>query len=160
MIPPTSKSEKGAPDVFAAPVHSSRTLSADDRPVVEPTFATVGEQLLGRALDKEVRASVEHYVPGQMQAVRYPGREYGTDRPCEIGRVTYVDVMGHACVVLTLRYLDVNPKDADAQWFATWVGRAGQTWQDQARRVDKGEFDLSEKMLDALHVAPLKEHDE
>jgi hypothetical protein len=116
----------------------------------------VGEEFVGRALDKEQRVGVEHYVPGQMEAVRYPGREYGTDKPCEIGRISYVDQMGHACCVLAFRYVDENPA-ADGEWFATWVGCAGQTWQSEARKVEPDEFPLTEKMLAALAVAPLVE---
>lgn len=113
---------------------------------------TVGERLLGRPLAKENRGGVEHYVPGQMQAVRYEGREYGTDRYCEIGRITYVDLMGHACVVLAFRYLN-----GDTDWFATWAGRAGQTWQSEARKLEPGDLALSEKMLAALAEAPVEE---
>lgn len=113
---------------------------------------TAGEQLLGRELAKEIRSGVEHYVPGQRQAVISRGREYGNDRPCEIGRITYVDAMGHACVVLTYRYTD-EPDE----WRATWVVRAGQTWKSEARKVEPGEFPLSEAMLAALADAPYEQ---
>ncbi len=126
-------------------------MSAERTAALTPEL-TEGERLLGRPLAKEKRSGVEHYVPGQMQAVRWDGREYGTDRACEIGRITYVDVMGHACVVLAFRYLN-----GDTDWFATWAGRAGQTWQSEAKRLDPGDFTLSEKMLAALAAAPVEE---
>lgn len=117
-------------------------------PESKPTFETAGENLVGRALAKELRIGVEHYVPGQHQATLERGMvEYDTDRPVEVGRITFVDVAGHACVVLTLRYLDDY-----TTWFPTWVGRAGQNWQEDAVRAPAG-FTLSEKMLEALRVA-------
>lgn len=106
---------------------------------------TVGEQIVGRELAKEYRAGVEHYVPGQYAATLVSAAEYGTKRPVEVGRITYVDVMGHACVVLTMRHLD-----EPGEWVATWVSRAGQAWKSEARKVEPGEFTLSEKMLAAL----------
>lgn len=114
---------------------------------------TAGEQLVGRALAKEKRAGgVEHYVPGQHAATIMRCVEYGSGRPVEVGRITYVDVMGHACVVLTLRYTD-----EDGDWFPTWVGRAGQEWEENARPVDRDAFTLSEKMLAELDSATYEE---
>lgn len=125
----------------AGRVHGSAPNSQD--------FPTAGEKLAGRTLSKETRAGVEHYIPGQHEATIYAGIEYGTDRPAEIGRVTYVDQMDHLCVVLAYRHTDESE-----EWYATWLGRAGQTWKSEARKIEPHEFALSERMLAALADAP------
>lgn len=52
------------------------------------------------------------------------------------------------CAPVPYRYTDDG-----SDWFATWVGRAGQTWKEDACRAPDG-FPLSQKMLAALAVAP------
>lgn len=121
--------------------------------MVDATYTTVGEALLGRKLEKEKRFGVDHFKPGQHEAVIYRGLDYGTDRPAQIGRITYVDAMGHACVVLAYRFTDDG-----SDWFPTWVGRAGQTWKEEARRAP-ATFVLSQKMLAALALAKFREDD-
>lgn len=47
------------------------------------------------------------------------GVEYGTDRPCQIGRLTYV-VGAHPAVALAYRLTD-----PETPWRLTWVGYEG-----------------------------------
>ena len=110
---------------------------------------TAGEQLVGRVLAKEVRGGVEHYIPGQHEAVIHAGREYGTDDPCEIGQISYVDRMGHACVLLVFR-------KKGGEWMPTWASRAGQFFKEDAHKV-RDDFQLSDAMLAALAVAPYED---
>lgn len=51
---------------------------------------TRGEALAGRKLEKETRAGVPHFTPGQHQARRLTASE------CLL---TFVDPMGHLCIV-------------------------------------------------------------
>jgi len=55
----------------------------------------------------------------QFEATIEPGIEYGTDRPCEIGRLVYT-VGVHRYVALTFRYTD-----EEYDWRLTWVGFEG-----------------------------------
>src|SRR5205814_1643625 len=57
-------------------------------------FGTIGEQLVGRTLEKEKRAGVTHFKPGQHRA-----RVYERDGDV-IGELSYVDQMGHAVLVV------------------------------------------------------------
>ena len=114
-------------------------------------FPSRGEQLAGRELEKEIVAGVEHYKPGQHEAeiVVPNGSDFFSGEPEQIARLTYVDQMGHACIVLCSR------QDENEAWRPTWIGRAGQVTEQRAVRAPEG-FVLSEKMLAALAVAPVK----
>lgn len=108
-------------------------------------LGTAGETLLGRVLEKETRNGAPHYKPGQHQAVTYGDHiQAETGRGVEVARLTYVDQMGHACVVVCIR-------EPGGAWEATWVGRAGQVTQEPATRADG--FVLSDRMLAALGSA-------
>lgn len=110
-------------------------------------MTSAGELLLGRPLERERVAGVEHYKPGQLAAVIYPRLDYeGTGEKCDLARITYVDRMGHACVVLALRR-------GGGEWEPTWIGRAGQLSAENPRRAPAS-FALTESMLAALAVAP------
>lgn len=107
-------------------------------------LATVGERLVGRPLQVERRAGTPHFVTGQHHAEIYEGlhdAESGGD--IELARLSYVDVGGHAVVVLLVR------DKGTADWTATWLGRAGHAYQAPATRAP-GSFALSEKMQAAL----------
>lgn len=105
---------------------------------------TAGEQLVGRPLDAEVRGGVPHYVSGQHEAHIYPWtRDALTDAPIQVGRVTYVDNGGHACVVLVAR-----GTTAEA-WRPTWIGRAGHHYRERAIPAPAN-FALSPAMIVAL----------
>lgn len=55
------------------------------------------EQLIGRALDRETRGGVTHFVPGQLAAKR-------TDREqLALVELSYVDQMGHAWLILCVK---------------------------------------------------------
>ncbi len=57
-------------------------------------FASADEQLVGRELEKELRAGVEHYKPGQHEAVIYPWtQDYFTKEPQQIGRITLLEAL-------------------------------------------------------------------
>lgn len=105
-----------------------------------------GERCAGRLLEKEHRAGVTHYVPGQHEAVYHTGgSDFFTEEPQDLARLTYVDQMGHLCVVLLSR------RDSADEWRVRWVGLSGQRYTSPARRIDDpGEFPLSEAMRAAL----------
>jgi hypothetical protein len=113
-------------------------------------FASEGECLAGRVLAKEARAGTEHYVPGQWDVTLHVGGEdFFSHESQDIARITYVDAMGYLCVVLALREPSLT-----GEWRATWVSRAGQTFNSPARRVDSpDEFPLTAKMLTLLAEA-------
>lgn len=79
-----------------------------------------------------------------MNAERYSGLEYGTDRPCEIGRIVYTEGV-RQYVALAFRHTD-RPSD----WRLTWIGEEGR----DAARLPKG-IEPSVEMLAALADAPL-----
>lgn len=107
------------------------------------------ESWFERPLEQEMRHGVRHFKPGQHSAVVIPDcTDYSSGEKFDLGRVSYVDVMGHHCVVLAMR---VN----GGEWEATWIGRMGQSTLDETTRPPEG-FVLSEKMLDALAAAPHK----
>ena len=81
-----------------------------------------------------------------LEATISPGIEYGTERPCEIGRVTYTRGV-HRYVVLTFRYTDT-----DDPWRLTWVGFDG---THDAVQLPEGIYP-SEAMLEALAAAPVE----
>jgi hypothetical protein len=120
----------------------------------ESLFTTRGEQLVGRELAKDKRAGgVPHYVPGQHRAsIEARGAEDFFDPTIkgDIGRVTYVDQMGHAVVVLAWR------DEGTREWRATWIGSAGQYTQRETVKAP-ADFVLSEKMLAALAAAEERE---
>lgn len=102
----------------------------------------------GRDLAREMRAGVEHFVTGQHHAKLSDwGNDYFSGDPIQVGRLTFVDVMGHLCVWLVSRSAE------DAAWQVTWVSRHGQLTSQEARMVQPGEFELSPKMLTALDRA-------
>lgn len=112
-------------------------------------FETRGEQYAGRSLQSENRAGVRHYVTGQHHAT-IPCRDvqdfFNPNVVGDVGRVSYVNVRGHAVVVLTWR-----DRGSD-EWKATWVGSAGQFTETEAVRAPS-DFKLSEAMLAALAEA-------
>jgi len=117
--------------------------------MVTGRLGTMGEELVGRPLEKELRAGVMHYVPGQHHAeiVVRDGRALITNEPEQIARLTYVDVMGHAVAVSCSR------RDETATWRPSWVARAGQVTAEPTVRADTVGFELSAAMLDALEAA-------
>lgn len=121
-------------------------MSHDPAAATAPTWPSEGDRVAGRLLEKEQRAGVTHYVSGQYEAIYHSGGEdYSTGEPIDVGRLTYVDLMGHLCVVLLAR------RDASEAWRVTWVGRTGQTHSSPARKIEQpDEFPLSERMLAAL----------
>ena len=77
----------------------------------------------------------------------FRAREYGTDRPCEIGRIEVDD-----CVILTFRYIGTRDHD-ESEWFPTWVGPI-----DESIHISKWvRFRLPDEMLEALAKAPVKD---
>lgn len=98
-------------------------------------------------LEREMRGGVEHFKPGQHSAVIVPDCvDAQSGEPFDLGRISYVDVTGHHCVVLTKR-------ENGGPWEPTWIGRVGQVTADGTRRPPEG-WTLSEKMLAALAAAP------
>lgn len=120
-----------------------------DRPVDSAAcapFPSVGEQLVGRSLLREKRGGVEHFVPDQHEALWMQASDFLSGEREDIARMTYVDQMGHAVVLLCSR------SGEDDAWRPTWIGRAGFYTKEDARRPPDG-FDLSPKMLAALAKA-------
>lgn len=77
-----------------------------------------------------------------MNATIMAAREYGTDRPCEVGRITYRK--GYCdYVALAYRYTDDG-----SDWFLTWVGEVGR----DTARLPRG-VAPSDEMRDALDTA-------
>jgi hypothetical protein len=113
--------------------------------VPEPRYATAGERLAGRQLKRETRAGVEHFVTGQHEARWLQSEDFLTGKRQDIARLTYVDVGGHAVVLLCAR------GGPDEAWAPTWIGRAGQVFEDRAVHADG--FELSAKMLAAFAAA-------
>lgn len=104
-------------------------------------------------LERETRAGVEHFKPGQHHAtieVRDAQDFFDPNQSGDVGRVTYVDQMGHLCVVLTWR------ATGSEEWRATWVSRTGIVVREEAIRAPEG-FVLSKKMLTALNEADARE---
>jgi hypothetical protein len=111
---------------------------------------TAGERLVGRRLEAEIRAGVPHYVPGQHDARIYPwSTAWPGGEPIQVGRVTYVDVGGHACVLLVAR------DTPDGDWRPTWIGRAGHHYAEQAIPAPAN-FIISPGMYAALRDADLR----
>jgi hypothetical protein len=108
-----------------------------------PAFETVGEQLVGRQLEKELVRGQQHFKPGQHHAVSYVSAVDGELEFC--ARLTYVDWMGHACVVVCVL-------GETGTWTPILIARGGQMYQELIRPAPAS-FKLSEKMLDALGVA-------
>lgn len=107
------------------------------------------ERLAGRTLEREMRAGVPHFKPGQHHATieAIEAQDFfNHDEIGDVGRVTYVDQMGHLCVVLTWRDRGSN------EWRATWVSRTGMMTTEPPRKAPEG-FVLSDKMLAALAAA-------
>jgi hypothetical protein len=78
--------------------------SADARmPEPTPTHSTLAEQFLGRALEKEQRAGVEHYVVGQHYAELQGPPEDGM----AVAQLSYISPLG--AVVLALVSTDGKP---------------------------------------------------
>lgn len=111
------------------------------------------ERLAGRPLDREIRAGVPHFKPGQYHAtieVRDAQDYFDPAKRGDIGRVTYVDQIGHLCVVLAWR------DTGGTSWRPTWVSRTGMMTSEEPRRAPDG-FVLSERMLAALEQAEERE---
>lgn len=116
----------------------------DDVDLFPGPNTTAGEHYVGRRLDTEDRHGVPHYVPGQHDAVVYTwSTAWETDLPIQVGRVTYVDIAGHACVLLVARDTEAGP------WRPTWIGRAGHMYREQAVPAPLG-FMLTPGMYAAL----------
>lgn len=79
----------------------------------------------------------------EFKVTRWSSFEYGTERPCEIGRLTY-KLGTRNYVALIFHYTD----DDDA-WRLTWIGEEGQ----EPARIPEGVYP-SAAMLAALAVAP------
>jgi hypothetical protein len=83
----------------------------------------------------------------EMRAELYEGLDYSTERPCQIGRITYrVGIYDY--VALTFRFTD----DPEMRWWMTWVGGEGE----DAARLPTGIFP-SDAMLDALARAEARD---
>lgn len=112
-----------------------------------PDELTIGERLVGRKLQTEKRAGVPHYVTGQHEAVVFVGlRDATTNAEIEIARLSYVDIGGHAVVVILMR------EKGESEWEATWLRRAGHAYEGHATMAPAS-FALSEKMRAALDAA-------
>ncbi len=72
--------------------------------------------------------------------------EYGTERPCKVGRLTY-RLGVHDYVALTCAYTD-----DDSPWYLTWVGEKRR----DTTRMPDGIFP-SPAMLAALATAPVED---
>jgi hypothetical protein len=109
----------------------------------------------GRYLERETIAGVPHFKPGQHHAALSPWSTSGeTGRLVQVGRLTYVDHLGHLCVVVVCRGSEDEP------WQATWVSRHGQYTDQEAIHVgEDGHFvlALSHQSLAALDAAEVVE---
>lgn len=81
----------------------------------------------------------------EFKATRWSSIEYGTERPCEIGRLRY-KLGAHHYVALVFHYTD----DDDA-WRLTWLGLEG----GDTARIPEGVYP-SAAMLAALAAAPVE----
>lgn len=81
----------------------------------------------------------------EYEATVFASFEYGTERPCKVGRLTYRYGV-HDYVALTFCYTD-----DDSPWYLTWVGEEGR----DTTRIPDGIFP-SPAMLAALAVAPVE----
>lgn len=107
------------------------------------------ERLAGRPLAREMRAGVEHFKPGQHHATieaRDAQDYFDPTIRGDVGRVTYVDQMGHLCVILVWR------DTGSDKWRPTWLSRCGMVTKSPVVQAPD-EFRLSEKMLAALAEA-------
>lgn len=85
-----------------------------------------------------------------MRATVRASIEYGTERPCKVGRIEYRrDARQY--VALTFCYTD-----DDSPWYFTWVGEKSESARSDACRLPVGVFP-SPEMLAALAVAPVEE---
>lgn len=96
-------------------------------------------------------SSLHSFLPrvnaSEMTATINVGSEYGSERPCEVGRIGYrIGVYDY--IVLAFRYTD----GSDGDWFLTWVGEAGHS----PGRLPVG-VEPSLAMLAALEAAPTVE---
>lgn len=127
----------------------SRPTAGEGRESLSAAPGAEAERLAGHALEREIRAGVEHFKTGQHHAT-IEGRDlqdfFDPITTGDVGRVTYVDVGGALCVVLTWR------DTGSDEWRPTWISRTGMYWKEDAVRAPEG-FSLSEKMLDALDEA-------
>lgn len=114
-----------------------------------PDPGAEAERLAGRPLDREMRLGVPHFKPGQHHAtipVETAQDFFDPNVRGTVGRVTYVDQMGHLCVVLVWR------DEGSTDWRPTWVSRHGMMTGTRPVRAPES-FVLSEKMLAALAEA-------
>jgi hypothetical protein len=81
----------------------------------------------------------------EFKVTRWSSVEYGTERPCEIARLTY-KLGAHRYVALAFHYTE----DDDA-WRLTWLGLEG----GDTARIPEGVYP-SAAMLAALAVAPVE----
>lgn len=103
-------------------------------------FATAGEQLARRALAKEPRHGVDHFIVGQHGCHVEDGLHF----------LNYVDPMGHVMVVPCQR---VEPVGDHHGWVPLGIYlRAGQVHTQGIERLWAG-FKLSAKMVAALEAA-------
>ena len=82
----------------------------------------------------------------EYEAEVFASIEYGSERPCKIGRLTY-RLGVHDYVALTFCYTD-----DDSAWFLTWIGEKGR----DTTRIPEGVFP-SAGMLAALATAPVRD---
>lgn len=107
----------------------------------ETKWRTAGEALVRRELKREVRAGVDHFVPGQQGCFIEGGIAY----------ITYVDVMGHA--VSTPFECADGPECGWRGWKPVGVAqRAGQYTVEPVRPLPDG-WKPDGVMLDALRAA-------
>lgn len=107
------------------------------------------ERLAGRALDRELVAGVERFKPGQHHATIVARDVTNFHDPAvrgDIGRMTFVDLTGHLCVILAWR------ETGSVYWKATWIGRAGMLASEPVLPAPDG-YELSEDLLAALRDA-------
>lgn len=102
-------------------------------------FHTAGEILVDRALCKETRSGVAHFVSGQHGARRVGITAPFVEMQAEL---TYVDVMGHAVFVQCVR--------AGGTWRPIMLARAGQIHTFQPCLASKAGFELSDTMIETL----------
>jgi hypothetical protein len=75
--------------------------------------------------------------------------EYGSDRPCEVGRITY-RIGCHDYIALAFRYTDGLDGER-LPWFLTWVGESGH----EPGRLPVG-VEPTLAMLNVLEAAPVE----
>lgn len=108
--------------------------------VTKGTFDTAGERLLSRRLEKEMRAGVQHYKPGQLNA------HLMGDEEAIFVFLSWVDAMGHAVAMPVVR-------KPDGEWETMGVYRkAGQEVVYNALKLEEG-YELPAATVEFLKKA-------